>query len=214
MQALFVHGMGRSPRSGWPLLWSLQRAGLTTNTFRYSAGLADCASITQRLTTTITALAAQGDYVVIGHSLGGVLLRVAVNTIPPDIRPPHHVFLLGSPLHAVCLAQQFSRHPLYRLYTGDCGQLLSSATRMAAIEPLAAPTTSIVGVLGWPWPIGPFNGELNDSLVSISEVSANWITDQVRVPIIHTLLPASPSVAAIIVERLAEHPAKHQASLY
>ncbi len=33
MQALFVHGMGRSPLSGLPLLVQLRRAGVLTSTF-------------------------------------------------------------------------------------------------------------------------------------------------------------------------------------
>jgi hypothetical protein len=49
----------------------------------------------------------------------------------------------------------------------------------------------------------PFNGEANDGIVAISEIAAPWITDEVRLPVIHTLLPASPLVAQAILKRLA-----------
>ncbi|WP_265949935.1 esterase/lipase family protein [Dechloromonas sp. A34] len=83
MQALFVHGMGRSPLSGWPLLRQLQRAGLKTATFGYLVSVDDFSSITARLVSRIEQLAAGGDYILIGHSLGGVLLRAAVGALPP-----------------------------------------------------------------------------------------------------------------------------------
>ena len=46
-----------------------------------------------------------------------------------------------------------------------------------------------------------FAGELNDGVVSLSEVSAEWLVDQVKAPVAHTLLPASKQVAGIILER-------------
>ncbi|UVE18470.1 hypothetical protein NVV93_03450 [Pseudomonas sp. LS44] len=208
MQALFVHGMGRSPLSGWPLLWQLKRAGLKTSTYGYSVSLEDFAGIKARLVSTISALAELGDYVLIGHSLGGVLLRAAVNGLPPGVRSPHHVFLLGSPLQPTLLAQRLGTNPIYRTLTRDCGQLLGSVTRMAEIGPVSAPTTGIAGVRGLSGKRSPFSGELNDGVVSISEVSAEWLTDQVRVPSVHTLLPSSKRVGDIILERVARHDEK------
>ena len=41
------------------------------------------------------------------------------------------------------------------------------------------------------------------AVVAVSEASAAWIADQVQVPCVHTLLPASRRVAAAILERLA-----------
>src|SRR5262245_34215628 len=84
LQALFVHGMGRTPLSGWPLLRSLRRAGLATSSFGYVVLLEDFEQIRQRLASRIAALGARGDYVLIGHSLGGVLLRAALNSLPDE----------------------------------------------------------------------------------------------------------------------------------
>ena len=48
----------------------------------YSASLEGFESITQRLTTQVIQMAKAGDYLVIGHSLGDVLLRSVLNTVP------------------------------------------------------------------------------------------------------------------------------------
>ena len=79
MQALFVHGMGRSPASGWALLRRLRRAGLATHTFGHLVSSESFATIVARLAMRLTQIADAGDYVLIGHSLGGVLLREALD---------------------------------------------------------------------------------------------------------------------------------------
>lgn len=202
MQVLFVHGMGRSPLSGWPLLWHLKRAGLTTRTFGYAVSVEDFAAIRRRLVVRIIALAAREDYVLVGHSLGGVLVRAAVNALPAHARKPRHVFLLGSPQQPARLAQGLRANPLYRALTRDCGQLLGSKERMAAVGAVSVPTTSIAGVGGSSRRFTAFPGELNDGVVSLAEVSAAWITDKIQLQTIHTLLPMSQGVAQLILERL------------
>lgn len=204
MEALFVHGMGRSPLSGWPLLRRLRRAGIRGSTFGYLASTESFARAKDRLVPRIAALAARDEYVLIGHSLGGVLLRAALNCLPPATRQPRHVFLLGSPVTASRLAQRLRHNAAYRLLTGDCGQLLASSERMSLVGRVSSPTMSIVGVRGLRGNRSPFGAELNDGVVSVSEVSAAWITEQVHVPCIHTLLPASSRVTAAILERLVQ----------
>lgn len=203
MQTLFVHGMGRSPLSGWPLLRQLKHAGHATASFGYIVSRDDFSTITARLVARMIKLAALGDYVLIGHSLGGVLLRAAVDALPPGTRHPHHVFLLGSPTQPARLAQLLQDKLLFRLTTRDCGQLLGSKTRMLGIPRLSAPTTVVIGTLGISAKHGPFGREENDGVVSASEVAADWTSDEVRVPVVHTLLPSSRLVSKIILQRLA-----------
>jgi hypothetical protein len=204
MHALFVHGMGRSPVSGWPLLWKLKRRGLSTSTFGYSTAFESFSAIIGRLVTRISVLSAHEDYVLIGHSLGGVLLRAAINALPPEIPRPKHLFLLASPIQPSRLAQRFSRHPVYRVVTSDCGQMLASSGRMVGVGSVSVPTTAIAGTRSLLWTRGLFTGELNDGIVSLSEVSAAWLNDQVHIHAIHTLLPSSARVSEIILERLGQ----------
>jgi hypothetical protein len=205
MQILFVHGMGRSPLSGAPLLYRLRNKGYTTNSFAYSAALENFASISDRLFRKITQIAAQGEYVLIGHSLGGVLLRSALSGLPATNKAPTHVFLLGSPVSVSRMAKKLSEGALYRLLTGDCGQLLSSNERMAKINGLAVPNTSIVGIKGINGKYSPFLDEPNDGIVAVSEASADWIDEEIRVPVIHTFLPSSALVSDILLKVIKEN---------
>jgi pimeloyl-ACP methyl ester carboxylesterase len=207
MHALFIHGMGRSTLSGWPLLRRLRPVLHSASSFSYSAASENFPAITARLAERISAIAERTDYALIGHSLGGVLLRAALHGLPAEVAMPRHVFMLGSPMRPAQLAQQWGRNPLYRAITGDCGMLLGSSERMAAIGALALPTTTIAGVRGLPLRRNAFGGEPNDGVVALSEVSADWAEAQWRVPVIHTLLPASEQVAAIILRRIAALPA-------
>ena len=109
MRILFVYGMGRSPLSAWPMLRRLRREGLDTSTFAYGVSRENFPVIRDRLVARIRALAGQGDYVLIGHSLGGVLLRAALNVLPATMAPPCHLFLLGSPVKAARLAARLPR---------------------------------------------------------------------------------------------------------
>jgi hypothetical protein len=202
MIVLFVHGMGRSPISGWPLLHHLRAAGLETTTFGYSTALRDFTAIKNRLIKKLTTVAARDNYIVVGHSLGGVLLRAAISDLPSQIKPPRHVFLLGSPVHASRLARRFSKNMLFRSLTGDCGELLASNKRMHRIGAVKVPTTSIIGVRGFNSKHSPFGDEPNDGVVALSEVKASWLSNQVPVPVVHTLLPASKQVANIILETI------------
>jgi pimeloyl-ACP methyl ester carboxylesterase len=202
MQVLYVHGMGRSPVSGWPMLRRLRRAGLRTCSFGHWVSWQSTARIISRLGGRLEQLAAAGDYVVVGHSLGGVLLRLALRSLPPTTRPPRHLFLLGSPVQVSSIAARLGPNPMYRLLTGDCGRMLGSAARMAAIGPPGVPVTAIVGVKGWSLVAGLLPREPNDGVVTVSETSAPWLQDVISVPVTHMLLPSDAGVTAIILQRL------------
>src|ERR1035437_9581561 len=97
MQALFIHGMGRIPLSGWRMLRELRSRGIDTSTFGYATALQNFSQIVNRLSSQIMRLADAGEYILIGHSLGGLLLRSALAALPAGTRAPTRVFLLGSP---------------------------------------------------------------------------------------------------------------------
>ncbi len=202
MQVLFVHGMGRSPLSGWPLLWRLRRAGFHTHNFGHWVCTESFGSIVGRLNERLTRMAQAGDYVLIGHSLGGVLLRQALRTLPRTVPQPKHLFLLGSPVQASSIAVRMGSNPLYRMLTGDCGLVLGSTERMAAIGTPAVPVTAVVGVKSWSLMAGMLPLESNDGVVTLSEASAPWLTDVVQLPVTHTFLPTDARVTAVILERL------------
>lgn len=202
LQVLFVHGMGRSSLSATPMLQRLRAHGLTTSSFNYFVALESFAGIRDRLVKTITAVAAKGDYVLIGHSLGGVLLRSAINALPEDCRQPRQLFLLGSPITTSRVAGRVQHLLPFRVATGDCGQLLSSAERMAAIAPVKTPTITIIGTKGIKGKYSPFGDEDNDGVVSISEAYAPWAEKEILLPIMHTLMPSNRLVSEAILAHL------------
>ena len=196
--------MGRSPLSGLPLLRRLRTANIATRTFAYVTATQDFARISARLASRIAQLADRGDYVLIGHSLGGVLLRSALASLPAHTRPPTRAFLLGSPIYPARLASKLQHNPIYRVVTGDCGQLLASGERMNRIGKIAAPTTAIFGVRGIRPTRRMFGDEPNDGVVSASETRANWFADEASVPVMHSFLPSNRQVAELILARIDE----------
>lgn len=202
MLVLFVHGMGRTPLSGWPLLHRLRRAGLRTTTFGYITAFENFNSIKLRLISKVSKIAEDKNYILVGHSLGGVLIRAALNALPEHVERPRHVFLLGSPIQPSRRAVRLKNNLGYRVFTGDCGQLLASQARMNEIGSLSDTTTSIAGVRGLTNGRGPFGNEPNDGIVSIGEVSAPWLSNQKQIPVVHTFLPASGKVAEVILREV------------
>ncbi|CAN5202868.1 hypothetical protein BH10PSE17_BH10PSE17_08290 [soil metagenome] len=206
MRVLFVHGMGRSPISGWPMLRHLSRAGLDATTFGYFTSIQSFDAISARLTGTLTELLRDNDLALVGHSLGGLLLRDALRALPVGGRQPHHLFLLGSPIGASSVAGRLAGNAMFRAMTGDCGRMLGSSMRMSGVKSPSIPTTGIAGVRALPGRKAAFGGQPNDGVVTLAEVSAPWLRDQEQVPIIHTLLPSSRRVASIILQRLGRAP--------
>ena len=200
MLVLYVHGMGRSPLSGWPMLRRLRQAGLTTSVFGYVAALESFDSIVRRLRKRIEQISKHGPYAVAGHSLGGVLLRAALASTPVGTPQPTHVFLIGSPVSSSRLAVKLKTRLVFKLLAGECGQFLASPERMSTVSRLQVPTTAIVGVGGPRGRLSPFGDEPNDGVVSDSEVSASWMSAKVELQQLHTFLPASASVANIIIQ--------------
>lgn len=203
MEVLFVHGMGRTRRSARPMLRTLAKSGLTTSTFGYSVILETFDAIRLRLETRLHELSELGDYVLVGHSLGGVLLRAALQASTPP-RAPSHLFLLGSPFRSSRFARRLARNPLFMVLTRDCGQLLGSDIRMEQIGPTPGPATCIVGTreLGLTRPL--FDGASNDGVVAADEVTHESVTDCIYLDVLHTWLPASQQVAKILLQRIGD----------
>lgn len=202
MQLLFVHGLGATRFDFLLNARRLRRHGHHCSAFAYWAAFESLASIRQRLIARLTAMAQQGDYAVIGHSLGGVLLRDALLQLPAGVHPPCHLFLLGSPMLATQANQFLNRSRIYRYLAGPCGQLVASASAMAAIGLPALPTTCIAGTRGLTGRYSPFGTQANDSIVRTAELSLERFDDVVTLPLRHPMLPASAAVGAAIASRL------------
>lgn len=205
MQILFVHGMGRSPISGTPMLWRLRRQGHHVEVVAYLAATELFDDIVQRVKDKIYQLAAQGDYVLVGHSLGGVLLRAALQQMSDLATRPRHLFLLGSPVHPPRLANKSQNELGFQLFSGDCGQMLTSKRRLGAIDmPTDVAVTAVVGTRGFVLTKKYFLDEPNDGVVSESEVTHEDIENVEHINVIHTFLPSSRKVTDIILRKVSQ----------
>ncbi|GGC58600.1 esterase/lipase family protein [Undibacterium terreum] len=202
MRILYVHGMGRSPVSGFAMRSRLRQNGHVFDSFHYSVALESFDGICQRLSDRLQEIAAEGDYMVLGHSLGGVLLRAVIAKLPAGTRLPRRLFLVGSPTSPARLAVWLRNFFLYRWLTGDCGQLLGSEERMRAVPAASVPTTAMIGNKGLHGRFSPFGDEGNDCIVAFSEVRADWADEIVHVPIVHAWQPSSWYIADLLLERV------------
>ena len=200
---LLVHGMGRTPLSMWRLSSSLRRAGLTPELFAYATAWQSVDGILRRLQARLTVMAA-GDYVVVGHSLGGLLLRAAVAGLPSDVRPPRRIIMIGTPNHSPRLARRFERFWWYRLMNGDAGDLLASESRIARIPPPSIPCTVIAGTRGISGPWSPFGPEQNDGMVSVNETRLDGTEEWIALPLRHPFMMNDRRVRALVRDRCVE----------
>lgn len=205
MKILFVHGMGATRFDFLPNALRLKKSAYDIHYFSYYASFQSLALIRQNLKAKLLELAAAGDYAVIGHSLGGVLLREALIELAdklPGFRSPCHLFLLGSPISPTSVNHYLSRYRLYKWLSGECGQLVASEAAMAAIGLPRLSTTCVAGTRGVRGRWSPFGNKPNDTVVLVSELHTEKFTDVVYLDCRHPSLPANAAVSQIIQDRL------------
>ena len=196
MRVLLVHGLGRTPVSFIRLGRALRRCRCETCSFPYAAFAEPVESIVARLAARLERLGAAGEYALIGHSLGGLLLRAALPRLHGPL--PRHLVMLGTPNRPPRAARLASALPPFRWLSGECGSCLCSAEFYASLPPPSVPYTIIAGTRGLPTRWSPFAGEPNDGLVAVSETRV-LDGDPVRTfPVSHTFMMNDVRVQAAI----------------
>lgn len=187
--------MGRTPASQILLAARLRRAGIATHLFGYSAR-SSFESTVARLVSRAQFVSSGRPYVLVGHSLGCVLIRAALPAL--SAHPPSACFFLAPPSRACRAARHFSRQRVFRLLTGEAGQLLASEAFMSSLPVPGVPTRIYAGTAGPRGPLSPFGNELNDGILSVSETEIPGIAS-VPVPALHTFIMNARIVADDIV---------------
>ena len=203
MLVLHVHGLGRTPLSLFGLAAALRRDGHRTRFFGYVPPIESVPRIVHRLTNALRDLARRGEPVgLIGHSLGGLLLRLALAEVP-ELRLRHFV-MLGTPNAPPRMARLAWRwFPPFRLYAQDYGRLLTSPVAFAALPEVRVPFTVIAGTAGPRGRFSPFSDEPNDGLVAVTEARVGS-AEPVLLPVLHTLMMDAVAVRERISAIMSE----------
>ena len=179
----------------------LRQHGIKTHQFGYVPAFEKWAHCVTRLTDHINALTKadpQCAYILIGHSLGTVLIRGA---LPHLDRPPQACFLLAPPTVACLRARKMAPNVLYRLICGDMGQRLADPEFMASLPIPESPTCIYSGTKGITGRFSPFGAEENDVILKVSETSLPGI-EMRKVHAMHTWIMRSDEVIHDIVARI------------
>jgi hypothetical protein len=195
MDVVLIHGMGRTPLSMLRLRRRLRRAGHRAILFGYSPTFETLEGASARLMRLIERRI-RGDYALVGHSLGSVIIRTALGQLQQ--RPPAACCFLAPPMVACKAARYFSRLWLYRVMMGEMGQLLADDAFMSRLPLPAVPTRIYAGSGGPRATWLPFGMAPNDVILSVAEATGRFGGDVVEVPSIHTFIMHSKTVAADI----------------
>jgi pimeloyl-ACP methyl ester carboxylesterase len=190
VNVVLLHGMGRTPLSMLRLRRRLRRAGHHAVLFGYSPTFETLEHATARLVRRVQALG-EAPYALVGHSLGSVIIRNALARLPA---PPVACAFLAPPMVECRAARFFSRFWLYRILTGEMGQLLADADFMQRLPLPLVPTRVYAGTAGPCRTWLPFEMEANDGILSVAEAKGSF-SDAIEVPSLHTFIMHSRVVA-------------------
>lgn len=196
VRAVIIHGMGRTPISMLVLAVRLRKRGIRPSLFAYFAAFESFDGCVMRFKRFIEKRAATDHYILVGYSLGTVVMRA---TMPMLNHKPSACFMLAPPAQVSRAARQFAPRAIYRWLTGEMGQFLADAQFMASLPMPDVPTKIYVGTGG---PLGrysPFGDVPNDGVLSVGETALPNIPSQ-QVASLHTFIMNSKSVAQDIVK--------------
>jgi pimeloyl-ACP methyl ester carboxylesterase len=200
MNALLAHGMGRTPASQLLLARRLRASGFRIHLFGYTT-LRPFTVTLARLVARLRGLAGEEPFIVVGHSLGCVLLRAALPLLGP--RQPLGCFFLAPPSTVPRAARFFAQNRLYRLLMGEPGQLLADDAFMTALPIPAGPVKIYAGTGGPTGRRSPFRQEPNDGILAVSETVLSPLSPPTLVPALHTFIMNSALVADDIAATVA-----------
>jgi pimeloyl-ACP methyl ester carboxylesterase len=185
----------------------LEGSGHRTTSFGYRVLASDLETVRGRFVERVlrdlaedAADGASGGYAVVGHSLGGVITRLASPDLPPGFS---RFVMLGVPNRSPAIARALGKNPAYRLLAGDAGRRLADPAFFRGLPVPDIPSLIVAGTagprVGW-LPAGP---EPNDGIVKVSETGLDGVA-RILVPAMHTFLMSRRDVFEAIRRFLDE----------
>lgn len=195
MDAILIHGMGRTPLAMSLLAARLRASNIRPHLFGYSVTLERWEGCVQRLEKFITKRVNTNDYIMVGHSLGTVLTRAV---LPQLSHKPVACFLLAPPAQACKAARHFAPYRFFKLFGGEIAQLLANQQFMESLPTISVPTKIYAGTAGPRGRHSPFGNEPNDGLLTVKETMLANVPLQ-TLPVLHTFIMNSKVVTQDIV---------------
>lgn len=199
---LLVHGLWRTPVCMLGLGRRLRAEGHAARQFAYVTVAQSYDRIVMRLVAQLTTMAAAGPYAVVGYSLGGVLLRAALDLV--DGPPPVHFVMIGTPNRAPLLARRLAGFAPFHWAVGEGGSKLAQDEFFGELPVPRCPYTIIAGTRGPTGRLSPFLTVANDGIVAVEETRIRDDDPVIEVPVTHAFLPNASAVHAIVTERIAQ----------
>jgi hypothetical protein len=171
-------------------------AGIQPRLFGYLPAVERWTNCVKRLEKFINQHSPDDDYIIIGHSLGTVLTR---GVLPSLNHKPRACFFLAPPTKACFAARKLAPLRLYKLLTGEMGQLLANPDFMDSLYLPDIPTKIYAGNAGLRGRYSPFGEQPNDSILSVEETLLPNIPSE-TVNSVHTFIMNNKMVAEDIIK--------------
>ncbi|MEP6835085.1 MAG: alpha/beta fold hydrolase [Gemmatimonas sp.] len=202
MKVLLAHGLGRTSASLMLLHHALKRAGHTPSNFAYFAFAESYAKIRERLVERLRHLAHDAAPVaLIGHSLGGLLMRDALADVPE--LQVHRLVMLGTPNRAPRRARRVESWLPFKVFARSSGALLASPSAIEKIAEPSVPYTIIAGTGGYRWLSAPFGAEPHDGVVAVDETRIRDTDEPVLLNVAHTFMMNDRRLQNFVIDLLA-----------
>jgi hypothetical protein len=205
MDAILIHGMGRTPLALSILAARLWKAGIRPHLFGYSVTFERWDRCVQRYERFISRRVKTNEYIIVGHSLGTVLTRAV---LPRLGHKPLACFLLTPPVQACQAARYFAPRRWVKLLGGEMAQLLADPQFMESLPPSGVPTKIYAGTAGPRGRYSPFGEEPNDSVLTVRETMLPDVPHQ-TIPVLHTFIMNSRVVTHDIVNTAKSYSTIH-----
>ncbi|MBK7454621.1 MAG: alpha/beta hydrolase [Anaerolineales bacterium] len=196
MDAILIHGMGRTPAAMSILAVRLAASNIRPHLFGYSVTFEKWEQCIQRYKEFIEKRVKTNNFIIVGHSLGTVLTRAA---LPKLTHKPSNCFFLAPPTQVCKAARNFYRYRPIRLFMSEIGQVLTDEQFMQTLPLPNVPTKIYAGIAGPRGRYSPFGEELNDGLLTVQETFLPNVPMQ-TVPVLHAFIMNSNTVKQDIVK--------------
>jgi pimeloyl-ACP methyl ester carboxylesterase len=187
---ILLHGLGRSRAVMRRMERRCQQSGWTVANVGYPSLRKPLASNVDLVRATARALNRNGAQQIsfVGHSLGGLIARLAASNAQHDGYTLGRIVLLGSPAGGSAIAEALKDFTPFRMIAGDCGQ---AVTPLRALQ-VPVPPAEIAIIAGGNGKRGynPFLRGDNDGIVKVAETRLNGSESGfLLLPSIHPTLP-------------------------